>query len=359
MRRWEEIKKNNKLRQNLIARDFIIRKIRQWFYNEGFVEVETPALIKLPGIEPYLNPFKTNLFDERGKQHDAYLITSPEYAMKKLLAAGFTKIFQICKCFRNNEPFGGLHNPEFTMLEWYRAGANYKNLMEDVEKMIKFVIQNIKISQKSNLQISADRTKTVKKWWKKKERWERLSVKEAFRKYCNLDLNKLLTLGAITGATRKRGYKIERNWRYEDVFFKIFLNEIEPHLGKERPVFLYDYPIQLAALARAKKDDPRYAERFELYINGIEIANAFSELTDAKEQRRRLMEERALRKQLSSPSLSKGKHIYNIDEDFLSAVKQMPESAGIALGVDRLIMALLDAKTIEEVISFPVATMFN
>lgn len=371
MRRWEKIKNNQKLRNNLIWRGQIIRLIRQWFYDEGFVEIETPALVKLPGMEPYLNPFKTSLVDERGQQHDAYMITSPEYAMKKLLAAGFTKIFQICKCFRNSEPFGGLHNPEFTMLEWYRTGANYLDLMDDTEKLIKYLLGYLNQNKKSKIKNKKYILKIKDADIDLSLSWERLPMKDAFWKFCKLDLNELLTLESITRAAKKRGYKIEHDWRYEDVFFKIFLNEIEPHLGKSRPVFLYDYPAQLAALAKLKDGvqspsatKPRtvtspqgggsgaWAERFELYINSIEIANAFSELTDAKEQRQRLKEERALRQ-------AQGRTIYDLDKDFLAAVGQMPESAGIALGIDRLIMMLLDAKSIEEVISFPASSLFS
>ncbi len=347
---WEEIKDNRKLRDNIIRRDLIIRKIREWFYKQGFVEVETPSLVNLPGMEPYLDPFKTKLFNERGQGYDAYLITSPEYAMKKMLAAGFSKIFQICKSFRNNEPFHGLHNPEFTMLEWYRSRSDYQTLMADTETMITSII---------TFQFPISNEVPGSKFLKHQSRdidmslpWERLSVKQAFYKFCDLDLDKLLTLGSLTEAARKRGYKIESSFRYEDIFFKIFLNKIEPHLGNEKPVFLYDYPVQLGALARTKKSDPRYAERFELYIGGIEVANAFSELTDVGEQKKRLKAEQSLRR-------TDGKSIYDIDKDFLTALRAMPESAGIALGIDRLLMVFLDAKSIEEVISFPATAVFR
>ncbi len=356
MTRWQEIKNNQKLKDNLLGRDWILRAIRNYFHKQGFTEVETPALIKLPGMEPYLNPFKTKVYNERGEEHEAYLITSPEYAMKKLLASGFQKIFQICKCFRNGEQFDGLHNPEFTMIEWYKTDADYNDLMVGVENLILSILDNPYLSQGSG---SSERSRGQNYKLKFKnlkidfsKPFERLSLKEAFKKFCKLNLDNLLTLNAIKKAAEDKGYKIGEDFRYEDMFFKIFINEIEPNLGKNKPTFLYDYPIQLGALARAKKDNPQYAERVELYIAGLEIANGFSELTDSGEQRKRLEEEKKLR-------FAQNKDLYNIDEDFIQALNNLPKSAGIALGIDRLVMILLDASSIEEVISFPASTLFN
>ena len=251
-----------------------------------------------------------------------YLITSPEYSHKKLLAAGFENIFEITRAFRAGEHFGGLHNPEFTMIEWYRTNADYTAIMDDVEKLVQYVAG----------QISPEQARRVE------GPWERLTVAEAFQKYTNVNLDEV---------------------RDDTEFFKIFLTHIEPKLGQERPTILYEYPARMAALARIVAK-PRstsglateyIAERFEVYIAGMELGNAFSELNDAQEQRRRFMEEQKLRKEL-------GKEVIPIDEDFLDAIGNMPPSAGIALGVDRLVMLLTGAKNIEEVLTFPANELF-
>lgn len=304
--RWKQLKEDNHIRENLKKRASIISGIRKFFDGKGYLEVETPLLVSKPGMEPFLSPFRTEVKDPKGNSYDGYLITSPEFAMKKLLVAGFPKIYQLGKCFRNGEDFGGLHNPEFTMLEWYRAGTDYKGIMDELEEMINSL--------------------GVKKFGP----WERLTVAEAFQKYAERDVLELAN--------------------DEQEFHHVFLNKIEPHLGKDVPTILYDYPAQMAALSKVKGE---WAERFELYIDGIEIANAFTELTDPKEQRRRFEEERAHRIKL-------GKHDHGLDEDFLLALEEgMPESGGIALGVDRLVMALLGVKDIREVVSFPADGLFT
>ena len=311
--RWKQIKESESLRNNLILRAKAISAIRSFFDSSGYLEVETPLLVALPGMEPFLDPFRTEVIDPKGEKFDGYLITSPEYSMKKLLVAGFTKIYQLGKCFRNNENFGGLHNPEFTMIEWYRTNADYKDLMNELEEMVIFVGKALGVSVPA--------------------RWERISITDAFRKYASRDVLELVN--------------------DEEEFHHVFLNKIEPKLGKSSPTIIYDYPIQMASLSKVKRDDPRYAERFELYIDGIEIANAFTELTDPKEQRKRFENERELRKKLS-------KHNYGIDEDFLAALEEgMPESTGIALGVDRLLMALLGEREIRNLIAFPADGIFT
>jgi lysyl-tRNA synthetase class 2 len=312
MPRWKELKDNPKLRQNLEKRAAVIKAIRAFFDSRGYLEVETPIMVAKPGMEPHLEPFETETIDPKGNRYRSFLITSPEYAMKKLLAAGFPRIYQLTKCFRNGEDFGGRHNPEFTMLEWYRAGADYRDLMEETEELV------------------AAAGKAVGRTFA----WpfERLSVETAFRKYADRDALELA--------------------EDEPEYHRIFLNEIEPRLGEDRPTFLHDYPASMAALSRTAKD-PRFAERFELYIDGLEVANAFSELTDAKEQKRRLEEEREFRKKL-------GRNPYDLDLDFIAALESgMPESAGIALGVDRLVMALLGEKDIGRTLAFPASDVYT
>lgn len=283
--------------------------IRRFFVDQGFLELDAPALVAYPGQEPYLTPFETTLTDARGRSSKAFLHTSPEYAAKKALAAGVEKLFVLAHVFRNGEELGGLHQPEFMMLEWYRANASYEDIMDDVDALL---------GEFHGLGHGT--------------RCDRLSVRDAFKQYAGIDEQTLLA-GSSTD-------------RYEDFFYKIFLNKIEPHLGADRPIILYDYPAPMAALAKLKDEDPRYAERFEVYWKGMEIANAFSELTDADEQRRRFVEEQAVRRSL-------GKSVYPVDEEFIEAVRRMPPSAGIALGVDRLIMARHNITSIEDVVLWP------
>ncbi len=342
--------------------------IRGFFASEGFVEIETPLLVAAPGMEPHLTPFKTilhtptpltpTLSPQAGRGGiGAYLITSPEYSCKKMLAAGIPKLFSLGKVFRNQEPFGpstalgvnGKHNPEFTMIEWYRAGVDYTKIMEDTEWLVRACVDAL--GQEARITYQGKEIDLTSPW-------ERLSVKNAFARV-GLNLDQCLTRDTMAEAARKKGYTVTSNDSFDDCFFKIFLTEIEPHLGQGKPLdtargkptILYDYPVQMAALARAKPDDGRYAERFEVYVNGLELANAFSELTDADEQRRRLEEERALRGKLRKDQPP-------IDEDFLSALREMPAAAGIALGVDRLVTLLTDAKSIEDVMLFPASDLF-
>jgi len=317
---------------NLVIRTKVIRAVRDFFWRNGFIEVDTPCLVKIPGMEPHLNPFKAiGIGNDNG-----YLITSPEYAMKRLLCAGWKKIFQITRSFRSGE-IGPTHNPEFAILEWYRANADYKDIMKDTENLIFDVAKRVFGRVKFTYQGREVNLRPP---------FERLSVIDAFEKYAGirrrvLENEKLLRFAAI-----KKGYNITKNMDYSDVFFLIFLNEIERNLGAPRPTILYDYPISMAALSRPKSDNPKYAERFELYIAGLELANAFSELSDPDEQRARFINEQKLRRRLK-------KEVYPIDEKFISALEYgMPESGGIALGIDRLVMFFTDAREISDVMFF-------
>ncbi len=338
MKQIIHIQKN---KEQLILRFEIIRFIREFFWSKKFLEVETPLILRLPGQEPYLSPMSVGVKNERGKPFQGYLHTSPEYGMKKMLAAGFTNIFSICKCFRDKESFGGMHNPEFTMIEWYRVGSSMWELMDDVEELFGFVELGIK-----DLRFKIKDSEGYSKSWK------RVSMKEIWIETLGLDLDLLLTDDALRSICLEKGYNLDEDERYEDLFFRIFLNEIEPKLAKMGNVIIYNYPAQMAALAKISEEDLRYAERFEVYINGIEIANAFSELTDEKEQLDRLEEERDLRKKL-------GKEVYAVDTEFIDAVKNMPKSAGIALGVDRMVMVLLGCQEIDDVICLPISKIFE
>jgi lysyl-tRNA synthetase class 2 len=283
----------------------MIQSIRRFFAENEYLEVETPYLIPAPAPEPHIDAMSSGA---------SYLHTSPELCMKRLLAAGYSRIFQISRCFRHGER-GDLHLPEFTILEWYRAGIDYMDLMEECERLISSVFSDMGGGQSigyMGMQIGL------------KDRWERLSVSEAFARYADMSLERALERGS---------------------FDEVMVNQIEPNLGVTRPTFLHDYPAPLAALSRLKCDAPGFAERFEMYIAGLELANGFSELTDVKEQKERFEEQQRQR-------IILGKRVYPMPERFLRSLEHMPEAAGIALGVDRLAMILAGRPKIDDVVAF-------
>jgi len=328
---------------NLDVRGAILRATRVFFETRGFAEVETPALQASPGLEPHLKAFATILEEPGAGKHRLYLHTSPEFAMKKLLAAGVPRLFQLAHVFRNAER-GAAHSPEFTMLEWYRAGASYRDLMEDCRALLR---EALKASGREFFSHKGKRSDPARDW-------DKLSVAEAFQKFAGIDL--LATspdpmkpdLKCLAHAAKPLGIVPHRGDSWEDLFFRIFLDRIEPNLGSPAPTLLYDYPVSMAALARAKPGDQRLAERVELYVCGLELANGFSELTDAKEQRARFARDRKLKRKLYGEA-------YPVDEDFLAALEAgLPESAGMALGFDRLVMLACGAETIDQVLWAPV-----
>jgi EF-P lysine aminoacylase GenX len=345
MQNWERAKKDNSLKEIQIKRTKINNLIRNFFNAKGFLEAQTPILVKCAGQEPYLSPFKTSFGDEKNKKYKGFLITSPEYSLKKMLAGGFDKIYEMARVFRANESLGGTHNPEFTMLEWYRANSDYKKIMEDTENLILFLNKKINRSNILNYQGQKINLTTP---------WQRISVKELFSKYANIDLDKTKTLKNFRNQAKKS--KINVNSKDNDwnsIFYDIFLNKIEPNLPKDKPIIIYEYPLPQASLAKKKNKNSFYAERFEVYIAGLELANAFSELTDAKEQLSRLKEEQRLRTKLK-------KDIISIDKDFICALKLgIPPSGGIALGIDRLQMLLLNIKDINDLLLFPAKQLFD
>ena len=317
---------------NLRKRAKIIAGIRRFFDKKGFVEVETPLMVPQPGMEPHLEAFQTTY-----EMRQFYLHTSPEYAMKRLLAAGFERIYQICKVFRH-EPVGRMHMPEFTMLEWYRAYADYTDIMVDTEYLIAGLATDLYgESVVRTGQYAVDLTPP----------WERISVREAMLRYAGIRADPYSETAAFI---RQAGHStVDKDDPPDVAFFKVFLDRVEPHLGVQKPAILYDYPAPMAALAKRKYDAPDLAERFEVYIAGVELCNAFTELNDPDEQRQRLEEEIAQRVREGNPA-------YPIDECFLSALEYgMPPSGGIALGVDRLIMLLTGASSIGEVMAFPMS----
>jgi lysyl-tRNA synthetase class 2 len=307
----------------------------------GYQEVETPVLVPAPGMEPHLSPFETAFVGEGGgPPRRRWLITSPEYAMKRLLAEGFERIFQLSRVFRNGE-VSATHNPEFTMLEFYRAGTDYRGIMADLEQLVAGAAAAFTGGTSPVVERDGGRLSLAAPF-------ERLTVQQAFQRHAGVDLGRCGADGAaLRSAARAAGHDAGPDGEpFDDAFFRLMLGVVEPRLGRERPTFLTDWPASMAALARLKQDDPRWAERFELYAGGLELANGFSELTDAAEQRRRLVEEQALRRRLGRPALP-------LDEPFLEALPGMPAAGGVAVGFDRLLMLLTGAATIREVLLFP------
>jgi len=335
-----------KRRAALDVRIAVRRAVRLFFEVEGFEEVETPALQISPGLEPHLAAFRTEMLPVgrgRGEPQTFYLHTSPEFAMKKLLAGGMEKIWQIAPVFRNAEG-GPNHSPEFRMLEWYRAGASYTELMEDTVALVRDAARKAGASDLRHRGLSADPYAD----------WQRISVEQAFMDYAGIDLRPTFADASenpppdrLRKEATRIGIPTADDDRFDDIFFKIFLEKIEPSLGHPAPTILYDYPVSMAALARPKPDDPMLAERFEVYVCGLELANAFGELTDATEQRRRFEADMDLKESLYGER-------YPIDEDFIAAVAQMPEAAGIALGIDRLVMLLAGVDNIDQTLWAPV-----
>lgn len=295
----------------ILVRERVIDTIRNFFKDEGFHEVFTPILVPIPSIEPNLEVFKTELRTSKGVKRDGYLTMSPEFSIKKLLSEGVGSCFEITKAFRNEEEVSSFHNPEFTMLEWYRVGANYFDVMNDFENLFLKIIGSNKLNYQGK---TYDLTKP----------WPRIRIPDVI-KDC-----------------------------LDEEFYKIFYNEVEPNLAKmKKPYFLYDYPISQASLSRPCKDNPKYAERFEVFLAGLELGNCFSELTDPKIQKERFKKDLEERK-------NSGKTIYPIDEKLIKALKKgLPEVSGIAVGVDRLVMLAGDFENISDTLTFPAGEIFD
>lgn len=285
----------------------MLRLIRGFFYDRDYLEVETPVRGKAPIPEAHIDPFESE---------NAVLYASPEIFMKPLLARGLDRIFQIARVFRKGER-GAKHLPEFTLLEWYAKDAGYLDLMDELEAMVPFLAE--KLDWGASLTYQGHTVSLSPPW-------NRLTVRESFERYGSMTLEQALET---------------------DRFDEIMGFEIEPRLGMEKPVFLYDYPASKGSLARLSPQDPSVAERVEFYICGLELANGFSELTDADEQRRRFEDEHRLRSSL-------GKTNYPLPETFLESLKTLPPAAGMALGLDRLAMLFCDTADIGDVVAFPI-----
>lgn len=299
----------------------LIRSIREFFYQKGVLEVDTPALSHATVTDQHLHSFCTR-FDNPMSPNatELFLQTSPEFAMKRLLCAGSGSIYQICKSFRNEEA-GRFHNPEFTMLEWYRVGYDHHQLMTEVDELIQLILET--------------------------EPAERMTYQQAFLQHLNCD-PLIASLDELRALASRYGYQdIAANESSKDTLMMLlFSQHIEPHIGQDRPCLVYEFPASQAALAKISKDNPLVAERFELYFKGIELANGFHELSDAKEQRRRFEHDNQTR-------LSQGLQSMPLDKNLIAALEHgLPECAGVALGIDRLLMLALNCDSIDQVNAF-------
>lgn len=309
-----EVMRMSRKRVELVrARAKILAQTRSFFESRDFLEVETPLLVPSPGLEIHLEAVPAG---------SGYLITSPEYQMKRLLAAGFERIVQICKCFRSNE-HGAHHSSEFTMIEWYRAHDSLESIIDDTEQLVANVCDGTARIGDRKIDVTPP--------------WTRLTVREAMQRWAGIDVDRMV---------------VDANTAWDDAFFAAFLDKVEPQLAaQDSATILVDWPAPLAALARRKPDDPSTALRFEAYIGGIELANAFDELTDPVEQRARFGDDQRIRAE-------RGKPVYPLDEKLLAALAEgLPPSAGIALGFDRLVMLATGATSIDQVLSFTTAEL--
>ena len=330
-------------RAGLLARGRIQTAIRAWLAQHDFLEVDPAALQVSPGNEAHLHGFETTALGHDGQGRRMFLHTSPEFAMKKLLAAGERRIASFAHVWRNRER-GPRHSPEFTMLEWYRVGEDYSVLMQDCADFLALAARQAGTTELRWRDATCDPFATP----------DRLSVAEAFRRYASIDL--LATLapdgtpdaGALAAQMTAQGLRFAADDTWSDMLSRVLVEKVEPHLGHGRPTILDRYPAAEAALARRCPDDPRVAERFELYACGVELANGFGELTDPAEQRRRFEAEMDEKERVYG-------HRYPLDEDFLAALALMPPASGIALGFDRLVMLATHAPSIDHVIWTPVA----
>jgi lysyl-tRNA synthetase class 2 len=338
----------------------VLRAVREWFWARGFVEIDAPVLAPWVGMEPHVAPLETCVHDGRGAAVRMFHQTSPEYALKKLLAAGMPDCFALGQVFRDGE-VSQRHNPEFTLLEWYRRGADYTALMEDTAHLVADLAERLCGSQRIVV-AGAEIDLTPP--------WERITVADAMRRWAGVDVAGVdiaaVDIEAHTvdetfreearnatfrAAARNAGHDWVRDEPWDDLFYKLFLTHVEPNLGWPKPVILCEYPVRFGALARRHPEKPHVAERFEAYIAGVELCNAFSELADPVEQRERLEAEQRQRAAL-------GAEVLPVDEDFLDALGGgFPVCAGNALGVDRLVMLLAGETDIARVTWFPFSVM--
>lgn len=352
MKTFQKLKQNPELWRQYWVREQVIDAIRSFFKSRGFHEAEVPLLLPTPSTEPFLEVFKTELKDDQGHRWDGFLPSSPEFALKKLLSAGSGSVFTITKSFRNGEGRSSRHNPEFTILEWYHTPGDYMTVATDFEQLMIYILDSLRSLRHGSGEVSTPVLMYQGKEYSLKAPWERISVAEAFEKYAGIGVETMLDDVKLKEAGKRKGYQVGEETTWEEIWNQIIANEIEPKLGVSRPTILYDFPVSQAALARKAKDT-RFAERWEVYLAGYELGNCFSELTDWREQEARCKADLLERKKL-------GKTEYGMDTDFIEALKLgMPETGGIAVGVDRLVALFADTPSIADTLFFPVEELFS
>jgi lysyl-tRNA synthetase class 2 len=315
----------------------LTRAIRSFFDSLGYWEVDAPMLTPYPTLDANILSVRADVVSETGKPHRLFLHTSPEYSMKKLLAAGAGKIYFLGKVFRDGE-CTPLHNPEFTLLEWYRTNATYADIMDETESMLHEVAVRL---------LKTDRIPFGSKIIDFTPPWPRVTVGQLFEEKTGLPLDPEMDLQALQCIAQRVGVPFGAEEDWETVFLCIFMEKMEPGLGDSKPVFLTDYPLRLGLNAKSKPDNPDWTERAELYIGGLEIANGYTELTDPEEQKKRFIFDQGRKKRETGLE-------YPVDSELIEAMKSgLPPCAGIALGLDRLLMLLADRRTIQDVLLFP------
>ncbi len=319
----------------LQARAKALAATRAYFAEQDFLEVETPLLVKSPGLEIHLDAVPAG---------DGFLITSPEYQMKRLLAGGMERIFQICKCFRGHE-HGPRHSGEFTMIEWYRAGASLDAIIGDTEQLVARVVREL--TGTTSVPLPGEGRVWETFTCDVTPPWLRMTVREAMQKWANVDVHGAEPAAELVAKVRAAGIAIDEGAAWDDTFFAAFLARVEPQIAQlDRALILHDWPTPLAALARRRPDDPHTALRFEAYVGGLELANAFDELVDPAEQRARFEDDQRIRRE-------RGRAVYPIDDKLIAALAEgLPPSAGIALGFDRLVMLATGSRSIDQVLTF-------
>lgn len=353
MTQWQLAVNDESARAKKLAREHVLDGIRRFFKESAYCEVETPLFTPSPDPEPTIEPFSAGEVLASGQEIPGYLITSPEFAMKRILAAGSGSIFQITKAFRSLELPGSKHNGEFTILEWYKVGEDYTYLMEECLHLLRFLVgfmqQSAKIGKTALFEQSIPLADALVYQSRQYDltSLEKLSYAEAMQKFAGVSDAMIFNRQLLAEHMRELQYEIKDEYSLLDLLSFLYVDKIEPNLGVDRPTVLYDYPADQAALSQKKANDPRYAERFELYLGGMELGNAFTELTDMAEQKQRFtaqLEERQ----------TTGRRAWKPDSGFLQALEHgIPKTTGIAVGVDRLSMLLLDASTIADVLWFP------
>lgn len=352
MKTWRRLHDNPKLWERYFIREKVLTAIRRFFLDRKFHEVETPLLTGNPAAESYLEIFETTLLDRHRNPTKAYLYTSPEMSLKKLLVAGIGNCYSLTKAFRNMETQGTLHNPEFTVLEWYQVDVGYEEVMTTCEELMVFINAYLRRSRSSHGAGNPGELVYQGKHIDMTAPWERLTVAEAFATYASVNFDEFFDEKRAREIAQKKGYTVEEKTTWEELYNQILLNEVEPFLGSKKPTILYEFPAAVAALSNKKQSDPRYCKRFEFYIAGLELGDAYDELIDSVEMEKRFKEQiQEIKK--------RGKTVYEYDQDFIEALRVgLPRCSGIAVGVDRLIMLFSDVTDIADTLFFPAKDLF-